>query len=152
MKNLIKGILLFALAVSIAVPTAVLSAEISGKELAQKVFDRNRGQSSVSKAQMILVDKNENKRKRHFTSKRVLADGLERQLIRFTSPADIEGTGFLTIEKQGYETEQFLFLPALRRSRRIVTSQKSHRFVNSDFTYEDMERHPVDDYVYAITV
>ncbi|MFH1936650.1 MAG: outer membrane lipoprotein-sorting protein, partial [Bacteroidota bacterium] len=64
--------------------------------------------------------------------------------------ADINGTGFLIIEKAGYESDQFLYLPALRRSRRIVSSQKSHQFVNSDFTYEDIERHPVENYIYDI--
>lgn len=80
----------------------------------------------------------------------MVKDDLETQLIRFTSPADIEGTAFLTVEKPGWETDQFLYLPALRRTRRIVSSQKSSRFVNSDFTYEDMERHRVDDYDYTI--
>lgn len=132
-------------------PVSGLCADLTGKELAENVFHRDQGRNSESTAQMVLIDKNENKRIRDFISKRVLEDELERRLIRFTSPADIQGTGFLTIEKEGWETEQFLYLPALRRTRRIVTSQKSHRFVNSDFTYEDMERHPVSDYTYRIT-
>lgn len=123
---------------------------ITGKEIAQKVFDRNRGENSVSFAQMVLVEKNGNQKTRLFTNNRLTEEGLERQIIRFTSPADIEGTGFLIIEKPEWETEQFLYLPALRRTRRIVSSQKSNRFVNTDFTYEDMERHPVDDYTYKI--
>ncbi len=127
------------------------SEEISGHALAQKVFDRDRGNDSLSTAQMVLVNKAGNKRARQFTSSRILEGELESQMIRFTSPADIDGTGFLTIEKPGWETEQFLYLPALRRTRRIVSSQKSQKFVNSDFTYEDMERHPVDDYEYRIT-
>ena len=125
--------------------------EMTGKMLAQKVFDRDRGINSVSLSQMVLISENGNKRVRQFTNKRLIKDELERQLIRFTAPADIDGTGFLTIEKPGWETEQFLYLPALRRTRRIVSSQKSTRFVNSDFTYEDMERHSVDDYIYKIT-
>ncbi len=124
--------------------------EMTGKKLAQRVFDRDRGENSVSASQMVLVNKKGNKRVRLFVNKRLMEDNLERQIIRFTSPAEIDGTGFLTIEKPGWETEQFLFLPALRRTRRIVSSQKSHRFVNSDFTYEDMERHPVDNYTYKI--
>ncbi|MDA3789707.1 MAG: outer membrane lipoprotein-sorting protein [Desulfobacula sp.] len=124
--------------------------DMTGKELAQKVFDRDRGNNSISTAQMVLVNKSGNKRTRQFVNQRILENDLESQIIRFTSPADIDGTGFLTIEKPGLETEQFLYLPALRRTRRIVSSQKSHRFVNSDFTYEDMERHPVDDYTYKI--
>ncbi len=127
------------------------AGEITGRQLAQQIFDRDRGKDSISFSQMVLVNKNGKKRIRHFASKRVAEGELEQQLIKFTAPADIQGTGFLTIEKQGWETEQFLYLPALRRTRRIVTSQKSQRFVNSDFTYEDMERHPVDNYTYQIT-
>jgi len=124
--------------------------DLTGRQLAQKVFDRDRGKNSVSKAQMVLVSKKGNKRTRQFTTKRLLEGDLERQIIRFTAPADINGTGFLTIEKPNWKTEQFLYLPALRRTRRIVSSQKSSRFVNTDFTYEDMERHSVDDYTYKI--
>ena len=132
-------------------PVSANADTITGKQLAQDIFHRDRGENCVLTSQMVLVDKNDNKRVRQFISKRIQENKLERQIIRFTSPADIEGTGFLTIEKPGWETEQFIYLPALRRTRRIVTSQKSHRFVNSDFTYEDMERHPVDDYTYKIT-
>ncbi len=142
------GYIIFVLVISSFSATA---EEMTGSMLAQKIFDRDRGKNSVSTSQMALVNKKGNKRVRLFINKRLMEDDLERQIIRFTSPAEIDGTGFLTIEKPGWETEQFLFLPALRRTRRIVSSQKSHRFVNSDFTYEDMERHPVDDYTYKIT-
>jgi hypothetical protein len=124
---------------------------MTGEMLAKQIFDRDRGKNSVSSAQMVLVSKKGHKRTRQFTTIRLLEGDLERQIIRFTLPADIDGTGFLTIEKPGWETEQFLYLPGLKRTRRIVSSQKSSRFVNSDFTYEDMERHPVDDYTYKIT-
>ncbi len=127
------------------------AADITGKELARKVFHRDRGKNSVAMAQMVLVSESGRKRVRKFTSKRLMEDELERQLIRFTSPADIEGTGFLNIEREGWETEQFLYLPALKRVRRIVGSQQSQRFVNSDFTYEDLKRQPVEDYTYSIT-
>lgn len=125
--------------------------EITGTQLAQEVFDRDRGENALSSAQMVLVNKSGRKRIRYFTTKRIKENNLENQLTRFTAPADINGTGFLSFEKPGWETEQFLYLPALKRTRRIVSSQKSQRFVNSDFTYEDMERHPVLNYTYSIT-
>jgi len=125
---------------------------LTGIGIARQVFDRDRGRNSISTAIMVLVNKNDTKRSRTFTNTRILEDGLEKQLVRFTSPADINGTGFLTIEKKGYETDQFLYLPALKRTRRIVSTQKSQHFVNSDFTYEDMERHSVDNYHYTIKV
>jgi len=47
--------------------------------------------------------------------------------IRFTAPADIEGTAFLTWENKGHDDDQFLYLPALKRVRRIVASQQKSR-------------------------
>jgi len=126
------------------------SEQLTAEWVAQQVFDRDRGHSARSTVQMVIVNKNNSKRSRTFTNIRILKNGLEKQLIRFVSPKDIEGTGFLTIETEGYNTEQFIFLSALGRTRRIVSSQKHHRFVQSDFTYEDMERHPVENYKYNL--
>lgn len=134
----------------ISSPSVEAETTITGRDLAQQVFDRDRGTNSASDAMMVLVSEKGNKHTRTFKNLRMVKENLETQLIKFTSPADIEGTAFLTIEKPGWETDQFLYLPALRRTRRIVSSQKSSSFVNSDFTYEDMERHAVDDYTYTI--
>lgn len=132
-------------------PSHAADTPLSGLELAWQVFNRDVGKTSVSTATMVLVSKRGNKRIRTFKNFRKRKGDLETQLIRFTAPADINGTTFLTVEKEGWKTDQFLYLPALRRTRRIVSSQKSSSFVNSDFSYEDMERHAVDDYDYKIT-
>lgn len=123
---------------------------LTADQVARHVFDRDRGQTSVSKAIMVLINKNGYKRTRIFNTTRIVDMDREKQLIRFISPEDIAGTGFLTIEKQDYSTDQFIYLSALRRTRRIAASQKDHRFVQSDFTYEDMERHPVENYLYKL--
>jgi len=151
MRKIVVTLIISAVVSCLVASTLVTAAEpLTGESIARQVFDRDRGKNSISTATMILENEKGDKRSRTFTNKRILEGGLEKQLIRFTEPADINGTGFLTIEKPGYETEQFLYLPALRRSRRIVSSQKSHQFVNSDLTYEDMERHPVEHYMYEI--
>jgi len=100
---------------------------------------------------MELISKSGRKRTRGLTTYRKDYGSLRKQVIRFDSPADIEGTGLLSLEKEDAGTEQFLYLPALRRTRRIVSSQKDHRFVNTDFTFEDMERRPVEDSEHCIT-
>jgi outer membrane lipoprotein-sorting protein len=124
---------------------------MSGKELAQKVHDRDIGDDSCAHSVMGLISRRGKKRIRNFIIYRKDDGELLKQLIRFTSPADIEGTGFLSFEREDEATEQFLYLPALRRTRRIVSSQKDHRFVNTDFTYEDMERRRVKDHIHAIS-
>ncbi|MFH1147778.1 MAG: outer membrane lipoprotein-sorting protein [Pseudomonadota bacterium] len=116
------------------------SAEI----IARKVSDREAGRDSHALVVMKLIDKNGKTRVREMEIRRGDFSDLKRTLIRFNSPAEIKGTGFLTIENENRDDDQYLFLPELRRSRRIVSSQKDQKFVNSDFTYEDMQRRKVE--------
>ncbi len=124
-------------------PRSLISGEpqdISAKAVAEKVFNRDIGRDSKALMRMILRDKNGKERIRKFEAL-ALDDGSTRySIIRFLSPKDIRGTTFLNISHDNGENEQYLYLPALRRTRRIVGSVKKRRFVNSDFTYEDLER------------
>jgi len=120
-------------------------AQPAGRDLAQGVYDRYVGDDMTCHQVMELVPADGQARVRELTITAADRDGLRRSLLRFTSPADIEGTGFLALEDGQGGTEQFLYLPALKRSRRIVAGQKGRSFVNTDFTFEDMERRPVDD-------
>ncbi|SDB58314.1 Protein of unknown function [Desulfonatronum thiosulfatophilum] len=117
----------------------------SGRELAQRVHDRDVGQDSQSRVVMELISPGSQRRVREMTMLTKEDGPIRKSFIRFTAPADIRGTGFLSIEDGRGSTEQFIFLPALNRTRRIAASQKGRSFVNTDFTYEDMERRPVDE-------
>ena len=120
------------------------SMAMDGLTLAQKVFDRDDGRDSKAKILMILMDKRGKKRKRSMTNATKDFGSISKNLIRFTSPASIKNTGFLTWENEGRDDDQFLYLPALRRVRRIVSKRKSNRFVNTDYTYEDMQKRKVE--------
>ncbi|MEA3544242.1 MAG: outer membrane lipoprotein-sorting protein [Thermodesulfobacteriota bacterium] len=135
-----------------SIPVASMALEpLTPQQIAQKVFDRDLGSDMQMIGTMELISKKGHIRIREFISMRKDTADERKQLIRFTSPADIKGTAFLTREKDnGQKTEQHLYLPALKRTRRIVTSQKGRSFVNSDFTYEDMQRHPVEEWNYQL--
>lgn len=109
-------------------------------QIALKVFNRDNGRDSVSTIEMYLVDKMGFKRKRLLQVYTKDYGELMKTFIRFLKPADIEGTGFLSLENKSGNDTQYLYLPELGRSRRIVSSQQNLRFVNTDFTYEDMQR------------
>jgi hypothetical protein len=126
-------------------PALPAHAQPSGQELAQLVHDRYVGDDSVSRQTMELAPASGQKRVRQLNISVLEKNGARSTLLRFISPADIQGTGFLAVEDGQGGTAQFLYLPALNRTRRIVAGQKSRSFVNTDFTYEDMERRPVDD-------
>ena len=131
--------------------TASAKVTMTGQELAQQVFDRENGDDVTAQMKMILVNKRGKERIRGFTFYSKDYGDRIKQFNRFTSPADIKGTGFLSVEKDMGETEQFLYLPSQRRTRRIVSSQKSRSYVNSEFSYEDMERRPVEDFEHRIS-
>jgi hypothetical protein len=74
----------------------------------------------------------------------------DRTLLRFTHPADIDGTGLLVLDQPSGEAERFLYLPALGRVRRIAGSEAQENFVGSDFTYEDIGGREFDRYDYTL--
>jgi len=118
--------------------------ELDGRTLAQKVYERDDGRDSYAKVKMVLIDKRGNERTRLLLLAEKDFGSLTKSYIRFTSPASIDGTAFLTWEYADRDDDQFLYLPALRRVRRIVARQKDSRFVNTDYTYEDMQRRKVE--------
>jgi hypothetical protein len=109
-------------------------------ELARRVYARDDGHSSTAQGKMILQRKNASTEERSLTTYTKDYGNLSKRLVRFHSPKTIEGTGFLSWENMDRDDDQFLFLPALKRSRRIAGSQREKSFVNSDYTYEDLER------------
>ncbi len=120
---------------------SLASAEMmSGLELAKKIYNREDGTDRFMNVNMVLVDKRGNERPRtmEIFSK---DDGvLAKTYVEFLIPEDIKGTKFLSWEQSRDDDIQYLYLPALGRARRIVSSQKKLRFVNTDYTYEDMQR------------
>lgn len=66
------------------------------------------------------------------------ADEGRSQLIKFLEPADVRGSGFLSVEKASGETETLIYLPALGRVRRVAGAQKQDAFFGSDFSYQEI--------------
>ncbi|HIE07665.1 MAG TPA: outer membrane lipoprotein-sorting protein [Desulfarculaceae bacterium] len=152
MKNIV-GITIFGYCIILMIisPGFGWAAELSAHEIAQHVYDRNLGDDVTTIATMELISKNGHIRSRKFTIQSKDYGPVIKQLIRFTSPADIAGTGFLAQENDNGGTEQFLYLPALGRTRRIVSTQKGRSFVNTEFSYEDMQRRPVDEWRHELS-
>ena len=116
-------------------------------DLAQKVFDRPNGRDLTTLGRMVLTEKGRAPRIREWVTYRLDKSGGETaNMIRFLDPEDIAGTGLLSIDKADGETDQWLYLPALDRVRRISSDRKGGRFVGSDLYFEDLqERKPSKD-------
>lgn len=125
---------------------------ITAQEIAQKVHDRDEGDNAISNMKMILIDKSNSERVRELKrfSKNKGDDTLK--LMFFLSPSDVKDTAFLTYdyEDSNKDDDQWLYLPALQKVKRIASSDKSSSFMGSDFTYSDMTSRNVADYSYKI--
>ena len=125
----------------LALPTAAGAEGPSAEEIAKKAFEQEfmALSTGVAQVKMTLVNKRGKKRERRIHSKSLKVEGLRRTVVRFLAPPDVQGTSFLLIERKGESDDQYLYLPALKRTRRIAGSQKSGSFMGSDFSYADME-------------
>ena len=150
MKNFITRSIIF-IAALFALTSHVHAQELTGNMLAQKVFNVDNGNDRSLRTDMVLIDKNGNERKRMLEIYSKDYGELSKTFLEFLSPADIKNTRFLSIENKGKDDTQYLYLPALGRSRRIVSSQKKIRFANTDYTYEDMQRRRPDKDEHKIT-
>lgn len=135
--------LLFAAAVCVA---AAAEAD-EGTALAQTVYGRPAGSDLTTVSRMELIEKGRAPRVRELIAYRAKRPGGETaHLIRFTEPTDVAGTGLLSVDKADGSNEQWLYLPALDRVRRIAGDRKGGRFVGSELYYEDLQdRQPTRD-------
>lgn len=109
-------------------------------DLAQRVHDRPNGRDLTTLGRMVLTEKGRAPRIRELVTYRLDKSGGETaNLVRFLDPEDIAGTGLLSIDKADGSTDQWLYLPALDRVRRISSDRKGGRFVGSDLYFEDLE-------------
>ncbi len=138
---LVAGAVLAAFLVGL--PT--VSFALTGTEIMTKVHDRENGKSSIVESTMILTNDRGQTKERVVRAVRKEYGDLSKSMIRFLSPADVKGTGFLIWENADRDDDQFLYLPALKQDpRRIASSEKGSRFMGTEFTYEDMENRKVD--------
>jgi hypothetical protein len=72
-------------------------------------------------------------------------------LIRFLTPADVKGSGYLSIEHSATDESRYLYLPALKKARRISAGEDSDNFMGSDFTYEDLDELNLDRFNFKLT-
>lgn len=113
----------------------VLSQELTGQQVLARVESAIEANSAEIQMQMELFSAAGSKRERSLIAYMKETDDLSKSFIRFTQPADIEGTSFLSLEQEVGDEEMYLFLPVLGSVRKIAGSQRSGSFVGTDFTY-----------------
>lgn len=129
---------------------AVKTPEEKGLEIAIEADKRDAGFKDMS-ANMTMTLRNrhgkESIRKIRLKGLEVEGDG-DKSLSIFDSPRDVKGTAFLSFSHRTGDDDQWLYLPALKRVKRISSRNKSGSFMGSEFAYEDITSQEVKKYTY----
>ncbi|OFZ16189.1 MAG: outer membrane lipoprotein-sorting protein [Bdellovibrionales bacterium GWA2_49_15] len=110
------------------------------RELLKESENRHRTRSQEYAGELTVVNKEGKERKKGWKSYREGYAGDAKSLIRFTNPPEVKGVGFLSLARSGGQSpDQWLYLPSMKRERRIASQDRDASFVGTDFNYEDME-------------
>ncbi|MBE1277180.1 outer membrane lipoprotein-sorting protein [Enterovibrio baiacu] len=149
-RTLSKAVVVAFSMMAIAVPVA--ADEVKGLEIAKerKVRDQGWG-DSVAEMTMLLENANgdTSDRKLRIKTLEVEGDG-DKGLTIFDEPRDVRGTVFLNYSHITGADDQWLYLPALKRVKRIASRNKSGPFMGSEFAYEDLSSFELEKYTFDL--
>lgn len=139
-----------ARAVASAVVLLVVSsfgayADEAADAVMHTVYNRPEPASMSAELTMTLIDSKGKERKRELVQISASFPGVDKKIMEFAAPADVKGTAFMnwSYAETGKGDDQWIYLPALKRVRRISSDGKGDSFMGSDFSYDDLGvRHP----------
>lgn len=147
--NTIKLVILL---IPLVLSFSVVADDAKARQIMDKVDARDEGDNRTSDMEMILIDKRGNERVRKIRSLLKYKGDDSLRIMFFLTPADVSNTGFLTYDYDDSkrDDDQWLYLPALRKSKRISNNDKSGSFMGSDFSFSDLTSRDLDDYSFEL--
>lgn len=144
------------IALTIAIAVSVLSINAfaetpqeKGRKIAHEADEKDTGFSdSTANMTMTLKNRAGKTSRRIIRIKTLEAKGGDKSLSLFDEPRDVKGTAMLTFSHGLKADDQWLFLPALKRLKRINSRNKSGPFMGSEFAFEDLSSQEVEKYTY----
>jgi len=129
-----------------------VQAGTSARDIMDKVAQSRKLEGSEAVLKMSIINEKGQARERALSMATKLYDGgkTEKRIYRFLSPADVKGTGILVFDYESKADDVWIFLPALRKTRRLVSSERSKAFMGSEFNFGDLNVPSLDDYTYKM--
>lgn len=156
MKKVLLIFLILSFIISFGSPSiqsfaqeGVFSDGLTGYEIAKRSHGRYIAHDETTELWLLLINNRGEIRIRKLLRMRKSFSENKKVILKFIYPEDIRDTGFLNEERpeEKYDT-QFLYLPALKKVRRISAANKEQRWVGSDFFYEDIQEIKLNDWNY----
>ena len=146
-----KYLLRIVTVVILSVLCTALAWGADARALLKESETRHRTKTQQYAGNLTVVNKEGKVRKKGWKSFRQGYAGDAKTLTRFTDPPEVKGVGFLSISRSaGQNDDQWLYLPSMKRERRIASQDRDASFVGTDFNYEDMEEFDHEKYKVAL--
>ncbi len=123
--------------IALVLTGSLFAASLTADQIISKVLDTQKSDSAALDLKLTLIEPNGTQRERRIQTLSKTVDGNTNTITVFLSPESVRNTRFLSRESNG-TTEQYIYLPALKRSKRIAASEEGGSFMGSDFSYADM--------------
>lgn len=133
--------------------TFINGAPPEGREIMQKSRDVSKldGMEAISTLHIYDAKGRERVRQTSMASKLFESGTTEKRIIRFLSPAEVKGTGMLIYDYEKRNDDMWIYMPALRKTRRIISHEKSKSFMGSEFSNADMSAPNLEDFEYTLS-
>ncbi len=140
-----KSYLCALLLLATAAGETATAQEPGALEIVENVYNRDEGESRIGKIRMTLINHRNDQRIREIRQYVRDYGDMDKIIMFFITPADVRNTSFLSwaYDDESKVDNQWIYLPALKKVKRISSDSKKDYFMGSDFTYDDMgDRHP----------
>ena len=153
MKPRVSGFNYLRIAGLVATLTLPAAAwALTAVEIMDKNFVVGKYADSTSDTTMTLTNKSGQQRiRKTFGTTKLDTNGLDnKRMTRFLEPADVKGTVSLLIEHSDKDDDIWIYLPSVKKVRRLISSNKKDSFVGTDFSYGDVIGHKVKEWNHTI--
>ncbi len=146
-KTMMMGLCLLGMGLQSAA-----AKDLTAEQISQKNFVASKVVDSLSDSTFRLINASGQERRRETTGQTKLIKGTtdNMRLVTFLSPSDVKGTKTLFIEHSKGDDDMWIYLPALKKVRRLVSNNKKDSFVGTDFSYGDVIGHKVEQWNHKI--
>jgi hypothetical protein len=118
--------------------------ELTGLEILERARDNKKSETQITELAMVLIAKDGKEQERTIRVWALQKGKESKTLTRFVKPRNVAGVGFL-VHGEGADSQRWLYLPSMRKTRMIAEGDKDKSFMGTDFTYYDLSPHAVGD-------
>jgi hypothetical protein len=136
----------FSILITIGLWAAALAPAQNARQIVEKASQVIEFEASEMTATLKIYDAQGRVRERQIANASKKFGTVTKSMIKFLAPADVKGTAMLVFDYQDKDDDMWIYLPALRKSRRIVSTEKGKSFMGSEFSNADMSRPNLDQF------